>query len=147
MGRKKIKFHHVGIAVKNIEKASKVLENLLGVPFSSEEYVKAQEVKVSFADLGANKVELIEATSLQSPIFPILPHTIISYIEKHGPGIHHLGFQVQNMDQTVDDLKRKGIRTLTNEIQEGSEGARVIFLDPRDCQNMLIELYEVKESL
>jgi methylmalonyl-CoA/ethylmalonyl-CoA epimerase len=136
-----MKLHHIGIAVKEIEAACSFFENLFGWEFSKPEIVDSQKVRVSFAD----NIELLEATQEQSPLHSMMKHPILNFLDKNGEGIHHLCFEVEEIDVAIEELRGKGIKTLTPKPQQGSNNSRIIFLNPKFCNNLLIELKEVKK--
>ena len=138
----KVRFHHVGIAVKDLNRARFVFENILGICFSLAKDIESQKVKVAFAEFDDVKIELIQASHTQSPVFPLMGHPILSFIKKHGEGLHHICFQVDNLEDTLSRLKSTGIRQLSNNIFIGASGKRVTFLNPNDCLCLLIELTE-----
>jgi methylmalonyl-CoA/ethylmalonyl-CoA epimerase len=137
-----MKLHHIGIAVKELEAASSFLENILRRQFSEPEIVDSQKVKVSYA----GNIELIQATQDQSPLHSMMKHPILNFIEKNGEGVHHLCFEVEDLDAALEELTSKGIKTLTEKPQQGSSNSRIIFLNPKFCNNMLIELKEVRNE-
>lgn len=138
----KIRLHHIGIAVADLDRAKSVLENFPGINFSAPEEVESQKVRVAFAETEGGSLELIQATAARSPLFPLADHPILSFIEKHGEGFHHICLQVENLEETISQLKESGIRPLSGDIAEGSGGGRVVFLNPNDCNGLLIELRE-----
>ena len=133
-----MKFHHIGIAVKELEASCSFFENILARQFSEPEIVDSQKVRVCYA----GTIELVEATQEQSPLYAMMRHPILNFIEKNGEGVHHLCFEVEDMDATLEELSNKGIKTLTEKPQQGSSNSRIIFLNPKSCNNLLIELKE-----
>jgi methylmalonyl-CoA/ethylmalonyl-CoA epimerase len=143
----KPRLHHVGIAVNQIAPVQNCLEAALGVTFSEPESVENQGVLVSFAELAdGSALELVQATQDQSPKFPLLRHPIRSHIEKHGTGLHPLAIEVPDIDVAIANLKSRNIRTLTDAPDVGAGGRRAIFLNPLDCEGILLELFEVSDS-
>ena len=145
MTEKEVTFHHVGLAVGDLDSARMVLEKVLGLSFSEPEDVDNQAVRVRFAapgGAGSTELELVQATQDRSPTFSLLEHPIKSFIRKHGEGLHHLAFGVRELDERIDHLRAQGIRTLTDAPIRGALGRRAIFLNPLDCGGMLIELLE-----
>ena len=137
---KELPLAHIGIAVADLEEAKQRLGAALGVTFEPAVEVEAQAVRVSFAP-GA-KLELVQATSEQSPTIPMLPHPIRSHLERHGEGLHHISYLVPDVAAAIRRLHDAGVRTLTDEPQRGAHDTRVVFLHPEDCQGVLIELCE-----
>lgn len=137
-----MKLHHIGIAVKELEAACSFFENIFCKQFSEPEIVDSQKVMVSYA--GA--IELIQATQEQAPLYPMLKHPILNFIEKNGEGLHHLCFEVEDMDAALNKLNSEGIQTLTEKPQLGSSNSRIIFINPKFCNGLLIELKEVNSE-
>ncbi len=137
-----MRIDHIGIAVDDIKLAKKKFESVFECRFSKESIVMAQEVKVTFALLENIKIELIQATSSQSPVYPILPHPILTFIKKNGWGLHHISFSVSDIDASLKRLGALGIQTIDSQPTTGAEGM-VAFLNPVHFNGLLIELSEV----
>ncbi|TKJ32521.1 methylmalonyl-CoA epimerase [bacterium (candidate division B38) B3_B38] len=131
-----IKLDHIGIAVNSLEEALPFFRDCLGMNLIKIEVVEAQRVRVAFLSLGSETIELIEGTDEQSPIR--------KFIAKKGEGIHHLCFQVPNLEKSLKELKRKGVRLVDEIPRQGAAGARVAFLHPASSHGVLIELKEEK---
>ena len=126
------KIEHIGIAVNNLEVSNLLFEKLFGnAPYKQEEVI-SQGVKTSFFKNGPNKIELLEALSPDSPI--------AKFLEKKGEGIHHIAFDVENIIEEIQRLKKEGF-TVVNEIpQKGADNKWVAFLHPKGTNGVLIEL-------
>jgi methylmalonyl-CoA/ethylmalonyl-CoA epimerase len=129
-----MRIHHLGIAVESLEKAVPVFELLLGRPPDSREEVEDQKVRVAIFRVGESRIELIEASSPDSPV--------ARFIAKRGPGIHHLTLAVDNLQGTLDDLENRGLRLIDRNPRKGAGGESVAFLHPSSTANVLIELLE-----
>lgn len=127
------KVDHIGIAVKDLAEALKFYE-LLGLKAAGTEVVEEQKVKVAFLPTGDSEVELLESTSPDGPI--------AKFIEKNGPGIQHIAFRVDNIEQALAELKEKGVRLIDEKPRYGAGGARIAFLHPKATFGVLIELSE-----
>ena len=125
---------HLGIAVKSIEEALPYFENVLGLKCYSIEEVADQKVKTAFLKVGQTKLELLEATSEDSPI--------AKFIEKKGEGIHHLAFAVDGVAESLAEAEEKGIRLSDKAPRKGAEGLNIAFLHPKSAQGILTELCE-----
>jgi methylmalonyl-CoA/ethylmalonyl-CoA epimerase len=126
------KIEHIGIAVKNIENATKIYTSLLGSsPYKMEE-VKSEGVKTSFFKTGDSKIELLEATNPDSPI--------AKFIEKRGEGIHHIAFAVDDIESEIARLKKEGFIVLNETPKKGADNKLVAFLHPRSTAGVLVEL-------
>jgi len=122
---------HIGIAVKNIDEAKKYYEEVLGLECYSIEEVKDQKVKTAFFMVGQTKIELLEATSDESPI--------AKFIEKKGEGIHHIAFAVNNTDEALKDAENKGITLIDKSARNGAEGLKIGFIHPKSTGGVLTE--------
>jgi methylmalonyl-CoA/ethylmalonyl-CoA epimerase len=131
------KIDHIGIAVKSIEKATELFSNLLGLKVTGEERVEGQKVKVAFLPLGDSELELLESTEPEGPI--------ARFIEKKGEGIQHIAFRVDNIEKTLEKLKKEGVRLIDEKPRYGAGGAKIAFLHPKDTNGILIELSERNE--
>lgn len=126
-----MKLNHIGIAVRSIEKGLAVWKNALGLKLIATEVVPDQKVKVAKLDICGTHIELLEPTSDDSPIF--------KFIEKKGEGIHHLCFQVADVEKALDEIKNHGIKLIDNVPRIGAEGKKIAFVHPRDMGGVLIE--------
>lgn len=122
---------HIGIAVRNIDEAC-VVYSLLGFREIHREIIPDQGVEVVMFPVGGCNVELLHATRSDSPI--------ARFIEKRGPGIHHLAFRVDDIREALQHLKGNGIGLLNQEPSQGAGGKMIAFLDPRSTSGVLIEL-------
>ena len=131
------KIEHIGIAVKNFEAANKLFKDLLGVENYKTEEVKTEGVNTSFFQVGDTKIELLEGTTPDSPIS--------KFIEKKGEGIHHLAFDVEDIEAEIKRLKLKGFTVLNETPKPGADNKKVAFLHPKSSNGVLVELcQEVK---
>jgi methylmalonyl-CoA/ethylmalonyl-CoA epimerase len=134
MGMNKIE--HLGIAVKNLEESNKIFEDLLGVaPYKFEE-VESEGVKTSFFKVGESKIELLEASHPDSPIS--------KFIEKRGEGIHHIAFDVTDIEAEIERLTAKGYRMIHSEAKDGADNKKIAFLHPKSSNGVLVELCQDK---
>lgn len=131
-----MKIHHVGIAVESLQSAVPVFEKLLGRAPESQEVVADQKVRLAVFELGGPRIELLEATSSESPI--------ARFIEKRGPGIHHLTLAVPNLAEALRRLESDGVRLIDRQPRLGAGKERIAFLHPSSMAGVLIELVEEK---
>ncbi len=129
---------HIGIAVENLEESIHYYEEVLGLKCYAIEEVPDQKVKTAFFQIGDTKIELLESTDPDGPIG--------KFIEKKGPGIHHLAFAVENIDQALQEVKDKGIRLIDQESRLGAEGLNIGFLHPKSTGGVLTEFCEKKQQ-
>ncbi len=123
---------HVGIAVKNLREASEVFSKLFGRRADHAEEVADQNVNVAFFRIGEGGIELLEATAPDSPI--------ARFIEKRGEGVHHLSFEVDDIEAEIARLKSEGFHMVDERPRTGAEGYRVAFLHPKSTNGVLIEI-------
>lgn len=126
------KIEHIGIAVKNLEDANKTYAALLGVPHYKVEAVESEGVATSFFKVGESKIELLEATSADSPI--------AKFIEKRGEGIHHIAFAVDDIQKEITRLQKEGFTVLNETPKKGADNKLVAFLHPKSSNGVLVEL-------
>ncbi len=132
------KIEHIGIAVKNLEKSNELFKALLGNPHYKIEEVLSESVKTSFFKVGPNKIELLEASSEDSPI--------AKHIEKRGEGIHHIAFAVNDIRAEMDRLEREGFKLLNKEPKKGADNKLVCFVHPKSANGVLVELCQEIEE-
>ncbi len=132
------KIDHIGVAVNNLEESLHIFKDVLGMKCSGEEEVKEQNVKVAFLPVGESEIELLESTSPDG--------NIAKYIEKKGEGIHHIAFEVEDLDVMLKNLQKKGVRLIDKEPRYGAGGARIAFLHPKSTNGILVELCEHKSQ-
>lgn len=126
------KIEHIGIAVKNLEKSNALFASLFGKPHYKEEEVLSEGVKTSFFNSGPNKIELLAATTSDSPI--------AKFLEKKGEGVHHIAFAVEDIKQEIARLKEEGFTVLNEIPKKGADNKWVAFLHPKSTNGVLIEL-------
>ena len=123
---------HIGIAVNNLEESIAYYENVLGLKCYAVEEVKDQKVKTAFFQVGDTKIELLESTDSDGPIG--------KFVEKKGPGMHHIAFAVDNTDNALKDIEAKGIRLIDKQSRQGAEGLKIGFLHPKSTGGVLTEI-------
>jgi methylmalonyl-CoA epimerase len=124
---------HLGIAVKSLAEAKKFYETL-GLEIMPEETVDAEKVRVAMVPVGESRIELLEPTSSDS--------TIAKFLEKRGPGLHHVALQVTNLVERVEELKAAGARLINEQVQIGAGGHMYVFVHPSSTGGVLLELVE-----
>jgi len=129
-----MKLHHIGIAVQSLEAARPVFERMLGKPPDSEEVVEEQKVRVAMFRVGDGRLELLEATSQDSPL--------ARSIAKRGEGLHHIALEVENLAGRLRELENAGVRLIDREPRRGAGNELVAFLHPAGTAGVLIELVE-----
>jgi len=122
---------HIGIAVTNLNEARKYYEEILGLECYSIEEVPDQKVKTAFYKLGNTKIELLESTDPAGPIG--------KFIEKKGPGIHHIAFAFEDVNEALAMAQEKGISLIDHTARTGAEQLKIGFLHPKSTGGVLTE--------
>ena len=129
---------HIGIAVKSLDKAIPFYEEILGLSCYSIEEIKDQKVKTAFFKIGQTKLELLEATAIDSPI--------AKFIEKRGEGVHHIAFSVNDINESLKNVESKGVRLIDKQARKGAEDLDIGFLHPASTLGVLMEFCENKNK-
>jgi methylmalonyl-CoA/ethylmalonyl-CoA epimerase len=127
---------HIGIAVENLAEALKYYTEVIGLECYAIEEVKDQKVKTAFLKVGDTKIELLESTDPEGPIG--------KFIEKKGPGLHHIAFAVADTAQALGEAEGKGIQLIDKQPRKGAEGLEIGFLHPKTTFGVLTELCSEK---
>lgn len=133
-----MKIDHIGIATRGIDAAAKFYRDVLGLEVGETEEVAEQKVRVAMMSIGESRIELLEATSEDSPIS--------RFLEKRGPGIHHIAVRVDDIQAALADLKQKGARLIDEEPRQGAGGCLVAFVHPSSTGGVLLELVQNQGS-
>ncbi len=129
---------HIGIAVEDIHAALAFYRDALGLEIEGTEDVASQRVRAHFVPVGEATLELLEATSPDSPI--------AKYVEKRGPGIHHLTLRVDDIRVVLGRLKARGVRLIDEDPRPGAEGALIAFIHPASTHGVLVELKQRQQD-
>ena len=129
---------HIAIAVPDLQRAIDRFLGDFGLTFEGTEDVEAAKTTTAFFPIDGTSIELVHPLDGQGPL--------VQHLEKRGPGIHHLCFRSNNLDEDVVSLKGKGYQFLSDEPSMGAHHTRVIFIHPKSCDGVLIELNEYPEG-
>ena len=127
---------HIGIAVKDIDKAIQTYEKILNRSCDKTETVESEKVKTAFFQTGESKVELLGATEPDS--------VIAKYVDRKGEGLHHVAFEVQDIYKELDRLQDEGFTVLNEQPKDGADNKLVAFVHPKDNNGVLVELCQAK---
>ncbi len=130
---------HIGIAVKSLEASLQFYRDAMGLEPKGFVSVPQEKVRVAMLPAGEPRIELLEATSGDSPI--------ARFLAKRGEGLHHIALKVPDLDAAVERLQAAGRRLVTDQIQTGAEGYRYVFVHPSSAHGVLLELIEESESV
>ncbi|HBK82053.1 MAG TPA: methylmalonyl-CoA epimerase [Flavobacterium sp.] len=127
-----IKIEHIGIAVHDLKISKSIFEKLFGTAAYKEEEVVSEGVKTSFFINGPHKIELLQATNANS--------SIAKFLNKKGEGVHHIAFDVEDIEQEIARLKQEGFIFINETPKKGADNKLVVFLHPKSSNGILIEL-------
>jgi methylmalonyl-CoA epimerase len=125
---------HLGVAVTDLESAIAVLEGTFEMPLVHREVVDEQGVEAALLDVGEGHVELLRALGEDTPVG--------RFLAKRGPGLHHVAYQVRDIDATLERLRAQGVRLIDERARVGIRGSRVAFLHPAASGGVLTEIVE-----
>lgn len=129
------KINHIGIAVNSLDEALPFYRDNLGMVLKGTEEVAEQKVKVAFLQVGESKIELLEPTSPDSPV--------ARFLEKNGPGIHHIAYEVEDLAAAIAKLEQDGARMIDRTPRSGAHGALIAFIHPKSSNGVLTELCQM----
>ncbi|HIH01224.1 TPA: methylmalonyl-CoA epimerase [Thermoplasmata archaeon] len=125
---------HIGIAVEDLEAALKPYVEGLGLRVEHTEEVPTERVRVAMLPVGETNIELLQPTDPES--------AIAKFIDKRGPGVHHIALSVEDVSASIGSLKRAGVRLIDEQPRPGAGGTRVAFVHPKGLSGVLVELVE-----
>jgi len=128
------KINHIAIAVNNLEEAAKFYQNVLGLNLSGVEVVTTQKTKVGFFKIGESNIELVQPSKPDSPL--------VKFLETRGQGIHHICFEVDDIEAEIKTLLEKGATMVDQKPRPGAHNSKVAFIHPKSSNGVLIELCE-----
>ncbi len=129
------KINHIGVAVQSLAEAIPFYRDNLGMAFMGTEEVAEQKVTVAFLQIGESKIELLEPTADDSPV--------AKFIEKNGAGIHHIAYEVEDIEAAIAKLTADGARMIDSVPRNGAHGARIAFIHPKTSRGVLTELCQM----
>lgn len=127
---------HIAIAVRSLAEHIPFYRDVLRLEYRGTEVVEDQKVRLAVFRLGEVDIELLEPTSADSPIS--------TFIDKRGEGMHHISFQVDDIEEQIAELKGKQIRMIDQTSRSGAHGSRIAFLHPKSSANVLTELTQLR---
>lgn len=128
------KISHIGIAVWDLQQQVAFYRDIMGLTYVGTEVVEEQQVRVAIFRVGESAIELLEPTSPDSPV--------AKHLEKKGEGIHHLAYDVEGIQQTLENLQSEGVRLIDQSPRRGAHGKRIAFIHPKSTFGVLTELCE-----
>jgi len=125
------KIDHLGIAVHSIDEASRFYRDVLALSFEGTEEVLDQKVRIAFFQIGEVRIELLEPVAEDSPI--------AKFLDKYGPGMHHVAYRVDDLRATLAALKAAGVRLIDESPRDGAHGMKIAFAHPKATGGVLTE--------
>ena len=132
------KINHIAIAVNNLEEAAKFYQTILGLSLSGVEVVTAQKTRVGFFKIGESSIELVQPAEPDSPL--------TKFLEAKGPGIHHICFEVDDVETEVKAFLEKGATMVDRKPRPGAHDTKVAFVHSKSSSGVLIELCELPKE-
>ena len=129
-----MKIDHIGIATRQLKEATALWQDALGLEIDSTEEVAEQGVRIAMLPIGETHIELLEPLTVESPIG--------RFLDKRGPGIHHIAIRVDDIRMTLEQLKEKGARLIDETPRMGAGGCLVAFIHPSSTNGVLLELVQ-----
>lgn len=127
-----LKVEHIGIAVRTLADSVPLFEKLLNSQCYKTEMVESEKVNTAFFKQGETKIELLESTEVNG--------VVSKFIEKKGEGVHHIAFEVENIESEMERLKSEGFILLNEKAKKGADNKLICFLHPKNTNGVLIEL-------
>ena len=126
------KVDHIGVAVRSLAEATRFYTEVLGLEVAGTETVADQKVRVAFIPIKETNIELLESTDPEGPV--------AKFIESKGEGIQHIALHVENIEEALEELKKKGARLIDQTPRKGARGIRIAFVHPKETKGVLLEL-------
>ena len=130
------KIEHIGIAVKDIGEVSKFYKDVFECQISEEIDVPERKIRIAFTEISGVKLEFVMPTDKES--------VVAKFIDKRGEGIHHICFEVEDVEKATTELKDKGVELVDDRPRMGAEGKKIVFIKPKSTHGVLVELKQKK---
>ncbi|MFN3134563.1 MAG: methylmalonyl-CoA epimerase [Candidatus Kryptonium sp.] len=132
------KISHVAIAVKNLDEAIKTFSELTGIENFHIETIEEQKVRVAIFKIGESRIELTQPTTPDSPV--------AKFIEKRGEGIHHIAFEVDDIQEEIDRINEKNFQLIDSTPRYGANNSLIAFIHPKSVNGVLVELTQEEKK-
>jgi len=129
------RIHHVAVVVEDIDSSLKFWHDILGIAPSHISSMPAEAARIAFLPLSESEIELVQPVTSDSGLR--------RFLEKHGPGMHHLCLEVDDLQGLLKRLKTEGIQLINEEPKVGDDGRRYAFIHPKSANGVLVELYQI----
>ncbi|MCG2761495.1 MAG: methylmalonyl-CoA epimerase [Candidatus Delongbacteria bacterium] len=134
-----LKIHHIGIAVKDLKTAAEKYVAITGIKHYETEYVPEQDVEVAIFEVGESRIELLQGKSENSPIS--------KFLEKNREGLHHVAYQVKDIEKAIAVLKEQGFIFIDEKPRIGAGGMKIAFIHPKSTNGVLTELSQIYKEI
>ncbi len=129
---------HVAIAVEDFDEMVDFYKNKLNLELKKIEIVEEQKIKAAFFEIGSTNIELIAPTDKES--------TVAKFLEKRGPGFHHIAYKVNDIEKEIEFFKGKGLKMINDKPQRGASGKKIAFIHPKSTEGVLTEICQVGDD-
>jgi methylmalonyl-CoA/ethylmalonyl-CoA epimerase len=129
------KINHIAIVVPDLEEGTSFWADALGLQVSKIEDIPEQQVRIAFLPVGDSNIELLEPTNDSSGV--------ARYLQRHGPGLHHICLEVENIAETIERLKEANVQLIDDEPRTGHNDIKLAFIHPKATGGTLVELYQL----
>jgi len=129
---------HVAILIDDMQKTLAFWQDALGIPMTHMQEIPAEQSRIAFLPLGGSEIELVQPTTDDSGL--------ARYLEKRGPGMHHVCLEVDDIEGMLAQLREKGVQLINQAPQTGPGGKRYAFIHPKSANGVLVELYELPQT-
>lgn len=131
------KINHIALLVEDLEGPLEFWRDALGIELSHVQDVPGELAQIAFLPVGGSEIELVRPTTADSGL--------AKYLEKRGPGMHHVCLEVDNIAAMLAQLKSKGVQLINEEPKEGADGRKYAFIHPKSAYGVMVELYELPQ--
>lgn len=131
------KIDHIALLVDDLDGPLGFWRDALGLDLSHVRDIPGEQAQIAFLPLGDSEIELVRPTTTDSGL--------AKYLEKRGPGMHHVCLEVDDIVAMLDQLKSRGIQLINEEPKEGADGRKYAFIHPKSAYGVMVELYELPE--
>lgn len=129
------RINHIALVVPELASAKRFWVDVMGIPLDHEEHVAEQMVDVAFMPLDGTNIELLQPTEQESGV--------AKYLDKRGPGMHHICFEVDDIEAALDELRRADVPLIDEVPRDGNHGKKYAFIHPKGTGGVLVELYQI----
>ena len=131
------RINHIALVVPDIEPAKRFWVDIMGLTLDHEDHVESQHVDTAFLPVGESNIELLKPTDEESGV--------AKFLDKRGPGIHHICFEVDDIDIVLTELRNAHVQLIDETARADGDGKKYAFIHPKGTGGVLVELYQVNK--